>query len=302
LNEQVGGYDQDGNTRAARSVADPEALLPTYEGGLRNSFTGEAQYPIPIITQRTNASGTGDIHDTMQDLIIRAKLQRAQGRADNQIIWTSSTQAAVAGVNIGALSIDVMNEWLDRIAADPSPRSFDKVARNKPASGLATDACWDKSGNRIAEPASTDAAAACNLIYPRFSTVRLIAGVPLAHDEVKCQLTPVDFSGYAVSFTAEQQARLRAVFPDGVCDWSKLSLDQVTANTWTAYVDGFGFMPLPDPPVSVKHVSDNRQGGSLRIAREATRRCASPPLRFGSSPRRRGKPIATDRVRPLIRA
>ena len=42
----------------------------------------------------------------------------------------------------------------------------------------------------------------------------------------KCQLKPVDFTAYAVSFTAAQQARLQAAFPAGVCDWSKPGVDE----------------------------------------------------------------------------
>src|SRR5712671_196582 len=156
FNDQVGGFDGDGYAQAARHVADPEALRLTYEGGFVNGFNGPGLANVPIITQRDNASNVGDIHDTMQDLIIRARLQRANGRADNQIIWTSSGEAAGAGFYLAGTSLDVINAWLDNIAADPAPASTDKVVRNKPA--LATDACWDKSGNRIAEPASANPA------------------------------------------------------------------------------------------------------------------------------------------------
>ena len=41
---------------------------------------------------------------------------------------------------------------------------------------------------------------------------------------MKCQLKPVDFSAYQVTFSKAQQARMKKVFPDGVCDWSKPSV------------------------------------------------------------------------------
>src|SRR5260221_14229477 len=94
-----------------------------------------------------------------------------RSRADTQIIWTSSGEAAGVGFYLAGTSLDVINAWLDNIAADPAPASTDKVVRNKPA--LATDTCWDKRGNRIAEPASINPADTCNTIYPRFSTLRL---------------------------------------------------------------------------------------------------------------------------------
>lgn len=253
FNAQVGGFDGNGFPQAARHVADLGALRLTYEGGFVNGFNGPGLANIPIITQRTNASGTGDIHDTMQDLIIRARLQRANGRADNQIIFAGSTQSAAAGINIAAISLDVINAWLDNIAADHAPASTDKVVDSMPA--LATDACWDKTGTRIDEPASTDPAAACNVVYPRFSTLRLEIGQPLVQDVMKCHLKPINLADYAAgAFSAPANLeRLNAIFPTGVCDWSLPSVGQVpaTAIQWPTFVGGPGFVPLGDPPVSV---------------------------------------------------
>jgi hypothetical protein len=216
LNANVGGYDGDGNPQAARTAADPDALKLTYAGGFKNGFRGPGLANIPIVTQRGNADATGDIHDTMQDLIIRARLQRANGRSDNQIIWTLGS---ASGVDYMSASLDLVNKWLDNIAADPAAPSTDKVVRNKPAG--ANDACWDTSGTRIDEVASTDPAASCNAVYPRFSTPRLVAGSPLVNDVLKCQLKPVDAADYAVTVAGADLARLQSIFPGGVCDWSK---------------------------------------------------------------------------------
>jgi Tannase-like family of unknown function (DUF6351) len=252
FNAQVGGFDGDGYAQAARHVADPEALRLTYEGGFVNGFNGPGLANVPIITLRANASNVGDIHDTMQDLIIRARLQRANGRADNQVIWTSSGEAAGAGFDVGSTSLDVINAWLDNIAADPAPASIDKVVRNKPP--LASDACWDKNGIRIAEPASTNPTDTCNVIYPRFSTLRLETGEPLVQDVMKCHLKPIDPADYPAGAFSDPAnfSRLNAIFPSGVCDWSQPSVGQVpaTAMQWSTYSGGPGFVPLGSPPVS----------------------------------------------------
>jgi hypothetical protein len=248
FNEQVGGFDQDGNAQAARHEADLEALHRAYEGGLINSFSGLAELPVPIITHRNNATNVGDIHDTLQDLIVRARLERLNGNADNQIIWTGSFESTIAGVDINALAIDLMNDWLDNIAADPIPASIDKIVANKPAD--AVDACWDKSGNIIVEIQSTDPDAACNLIYPRFSTPRVTAGEQLTRDAMKCQLMSVSTSDYSVSLTPEDEVRLNSIFPTGVCDFSLPGEAQTLSLTWTAWADGAGFVPLDDAPVS----------------------------------------------------
>ncbi|HPI47029.1 MAG TPA: DUF6351 family protein, partial [Hyphomonadaceae bacterium] len=53
---------------------------------------------------------------------------------------------------------------------------------------------------------------------------RLIAGAPVTNDVMKCQLKPVDLAEYKVALSKSQQARLKKIFPDGVCDWSKPSV------------------------------------------------------------------------------
>src|SRR5438270_10654435 len=93
---------------------------------------------VPIITQRTNADAIGDIHDQLEDQIIRARLIKANGRTDNQIIWRSGS---TSGVNMAALSLDLLNRWLDNVVDDPSPLSPDKVVSKKPDD--AVDTCWD---------------------------------------------------------------------------------------------------------------------------------------------------------------
>ncbi|QNK68098.1 DUF6351 family protein [Variovorax sp. PAMC26660] len=221
LNQKVGGFDGDGNTQAARSEADPDALRLTYTGGFKNGFKSPGLANIPIITQRGNADAVGDIHDTMQDLIIRARLQRANGRSDNQIIWTLGSKS---NVDYMSASLDLLNKWLDNMGADPAPASTDKVVRNKPAG--ANDACWDTSGTRIDEVASTDPAAQCNGVYPRFSTPRLTAGSPLVNDVLKCQLKPVNAADYKVAIAGADLARLQTIFPSGVCDWDKAGVGQ----------------------------------------------------------------------------
>ncbi|MEO8938149.1 MAG: DUF6351 family protein [Burkholderiaceae bacterium] len=221
VNAAVGGFDNDGIPQAARTAADLDALRLTYEGGFKNSFSGPGLANIPIITQRANADEVGDIHDPLQDLIIRARLQRANGRTDNQIIFASGL---TSGFDIGIPSLDTITVWLDAIVADPAPASIDKVARLKPST--ATDACWDPSGVRINEPASTDPSTRCNRLYPRFSTPHIVAGGPLTNDIMKCQLKPVTASDYTVAFTAAQLAQLNSIFATGVCDWSKAGVNQ----------------------------------------------------------------------------
>lgn len=217
VNEQVGGTDITGRVVAERTEGDLIALKNIYESGLKASYNAALGH-VPIMMSRIYTDNRGDIHDRQRDFVVRARLERANGRSDNSVIWIGSTTAATN-------TLDTMNAWLDAMAADPAPLSIDKVVRHKPAD--AVDTCWDASGNKIVEPASFTAANQCNALYPVHSEPRLVAGAPLTNDVMKCQLKPIDFRDYRVAFTDAQQARARRVFSTGVCDFTKPGVAQV---------------------------------------------------------------------------
>ncbi len=226
LNEKIGGNDIDGNFVEKRSSGDLIAVRALYESGLMSSGGGGLAN-VPIINSRSYTDAVGDIHDRHRDLTIRARLQRANGRSDNQVIWVGPPRdRAQAGVvDLSSLSIETMNKWLDNLAADPAPLTTSKVVRNKPAE--ATDACWDASGKKIVETATFDGKGTCNTLYPVHSEPRMVAGAPLTNDVAKCQLKAIDYNDYKVTFTAHQKARLAAAFPTGVCDFSRPGVEQV---------------------------------------------------------------------------
>lgn len=218
VNEKVGGTDIDGKVVAQRTEGDPIALKGMYESGLKASYNA-ALGNVPILMSRGYLDHRGDIHDRQRDFVVRARLERANGRSDNTVIWIASTASPIAA------SLDTMNTWLDAMTADPAPPSIDKVVKHKPAE--AVDTCWDPSGAKIVEPASFDAQNKCNTLYPVHGEPRLVAGAPLANDVMKCQLEPINFSEYTVAFTDAQKARMKTVFSTGVCDFSKPGVAQV---------------------------------------------------------------------------
>jgi hypothetical protein len=226
LNEKMGGNDIDGNFITQRSVGDPIAIRAAYESGLMNSGGGGLAN-VPIIHSRGYSDAIGDIHDRHRDLTIRARLQKANGRFDNQLIWVAPARQRdqTSGVDLSSLSVDTMNKWLDNIAADPSPFSIDKIVRNKPPE--AVDSYWDASGKKIVEAATFDGTGGFNMMYPVHSEPRLVAGAPLTNDVLKCQLKPINYSEYRATFTAAQKIRMAAIFPTGVCDFSKPGVEQV---------------------------------------------------------------------------
>jgi hypothetical protein len=226
LNEKVGGNDIDGNFIPQRSVGDPIAIRAVYESGLMNSGGGGLAN-VPILHSRSYNDAAGDIHDRHRDLTIRARLQKANGRFDNQVIWIGPARQGnqVSGADLTSLSVDTMNKWLDNIAADPALLSTDKVVRNKPAE--AADAYWDAAGKKFVEAATFDGTSGFNTMYPGHSEPRLVAGAPLTNDVLKCQLKPINYAEHKATFTVTQKARMAAIFPSGVCDFSKPGVEQV---------------------------------------------------------------------------
>ena len=75
----------------------------------------------------------------------------------------------------------------------------------------------------------------CNVLFPRGVPPEFVAGAPIELDVIKCQLKPIDMADYAVPFTAQQRERLKAIFPTGVCDWSKKGVKQVKVVTWASF-------------------------------------------------------------------
>jgi hypothetical protein len=68
-----------------------------------------------------------------------------------------------------------------------------------------------------------------------YSNTRREAGGPLAANILKCQLKPVEVRDYKVPPNAAELARLKALYPAGVCDWSKPGVSQVPVVTWASY-------------------------------------------------------------------
>jgi hypothetical protein len=218
VNEKIGGTDINGAIVPQRTDGDLAAIQAMYESGLKASYNA-ALANVPILMSRSYTDHRGDIHDRQRDFVVRARLERSNGRSDNTVIWIASTVAPIAA------SLDTMNRWLDAITADPAPLSPDKVVKHKPAE--AVDTCWDAAGRKIVEPASFTATNTCNELYPIHSEPRLVAGAPLTNDVMKCQLKPIHFADYQTTFTAAQRSRMRAIFPAGVCDFSKPGVNQV---------------------------------------------------------------------------
>jgi len=232
LNEAIGGHDADGNIIAARDIADPAALKLAYQSG-RVDTGGGSLGSVPILDTRGYFDMSGNLHDRFRSMVTRARLKAANGSADNMVtlMFPPSGTPPLRPSELVAS----MNQWLDNIGQDTSNASAAvKVARDKP-SGLA-DACWTSEGEKIVEPLTFDGPGRCNQLYPAHADPRIVAGAPLTDDVLKCALKPIDARDYGQALTAEQSGRLKAVFPQGVCDYSRPGIAQQRVDgVWHRY-------------------------------------------------------------------
>jgi hypothetical protein len=238
LNANVGGYDIDWNWQPQRSQADPAALRNAYRGG--RITHGRQLAKVPIIDLR-GTSNRADIHTDVHSHIMRARLDEANGRHDNQVIWV--TRPPIPGEPAVAVeAFLLMDRWLSEIEADtrsvPVKR---KVLDNKPAE--AVDACWIEGQKVISR-------SRCDEAYPHYALPRIAAGGPLANNIIKCSLKPLERADYNVEFTDEQWQRLQEAFPAGVCDYSRPGVAQRPSIPWLTYESGPGGRRLGRAPTS----------------------------------------------------
>lgn len=207
---------------APRTVGDTQAIQALYRSGM--VFDG--QLNIPVIDWRHYLEDELDMHNSHQSFSARQRIINRMGNADNQLVWfTDARPARAHDQTMQALA--VLHDWVMNIKANPELG----VAGNRPAS--AQDACFATDGSLIAQGDDVwqgildDAApGACTQAFPVYSTSRIVAGGPIEGSVFKCALKPLDTAlsdgtyGNWVPDT-EAIARLRAIFPDGVCDYDR---------------------------------------------------------------------------------
>jgi len=236
LNENVGGWDIDFQWRPERAVGDPAAARTAYETGRVTSGQGGLAVT-PVIDERSYLDDTGNFHTSYYSFVMRERLIRDNGHANNYVL-----QRHGSGTSLAASNLAHMDEWLSSLALDGSDAPLaEKVVRAKPA-GL-VDGCVPSEGDAIAETPHFDeerlydnTAGQCNALFPPHTGPHMIAGGPLTNDVLICQLKPLDRGDYEVSFSDAEWARLERIFPTGVCDWSKPGVGQdVRQRTWLSF-------------------------------------------------------------------
>jgi hypothetical protein len=242
LNAHIGGIDNEGGFTTAR-VSMSDAMAATfYRSGQTTDAHRLADVPIVDVREAlddNDPEGLSDMHQPYNTKAMRARLDAANGGHGNQVVWFPPP------ANVDVAAVLAVDRWLDAVDKDRRPGTrAQKIVRDRPVS--LRDTCWIDS-----QPVTDVRACAQKFPGPRHGgTARIVAGGPLTSDLRKCQLKPLRRQDYKVAFSAGQWSSLLAVFPRGVCDWSKPSVGHQRALPWMSF-DRVGGRPLGNAPTSV---------------------------------------------------
>jgi hypothetical protein len=241
LNKNIGGMDVDGKVVAARQVGDADALKAAYATGQVNE-AGAGYNTTPILDIRTwidittgpNTNlGNIDVHNSAHSLILRARMVKSNGNADNMAtIITAEGNGRGEGSIIQTVELKYLtylDKWITDIQADKrSIPQAQKVRENRPSE--MANACYQDQYSRITDWDE------CMKLFPYSGHPRIAAGGPQTDDVFKCQVKPIDAKDYKTAPSAAQMDALKAAFPQGVCDYTKPAVGQVPlAGTWLMF-------------------------------------------------------------------
>ena len=211
---------------APRHEGDLEAIRSLYESGM--IFHGDIR--MPILDIRDYMEPILDMHNAHQSFATRQRILNEMGTARHHKIWFASIGPEPypgSQFNMTLKALRVMDDWMGNILRAPKRR----IARNRPEA--AVDTCFDYQGDVIASGRNVwsgildnGGEGACTREFPVYTTSRIEAGGPITGDVFKCQLKPVsralnDGTYGSRRFTPEQVERLKAIHPEGVCDYSR---------------------------------------------------------------------------------
>ena len=230
LNENIGGFDIDGNFQADRTRANDQGVINAYRTGRK--FTGKGVH-LPILDVRGYGDmNPGETHLSFHSFQTKIRLIHANGTDANRVMWTNPHNS---DIDVDDLGLELMDQWLLNINKDKSDDSYsDKVIRNKPANFV--DGFWDEEGNFVAEPSTLDPNSKRNQLYPFYGDTIIASGSPIEEEQTVCALKSPERSDYNVSFTNEEWARLKKIFNEGVCDYTKPGVhSEITNIPWLSY-------------------------------------------------------------------
>lgn len=227
LNEGIGGFDQDDNYTAGRSVGDAGAIKRAYLSGTEETGAGGLA-DIPVFDTSAKFNDDSGYHYQWHHFAMRERMREANGNTDNHVMWRGDNPPF-------SKSWPAFINWMERIHKDNSNRTArQKTIADRPADLV--DGCFKDDNTFIKEPQTFGhSGSTCNTLWGSYAFPRYVAGGPLAANILKCQLRPVSAADYKVAFTPAQMARAKKIFAGGVCDFTKPGVGQVKNVTWGSF-------------------------------------------------------------------
>ena len=214
-----------GATPAPRREGDPAAMHAAYTSGM--VFVGRTD--IPIIDWRHYLEEQLNMHNIAP--VVRraaAAAERGRGDASNQVIWFTDARPAVA------LRPDADGARRDGRVAGEHRRAHPELdgragqagGRGRQLLRHGRDAARRAATTSGTASSTTGRPGACTQAFPLYETSRIVAGGPIEGGVFKCYTKPVEWAiaqGLYGSWhpTEAEVARLKQIFPTGVCDYSR---------------------------------------------------------------------------------
>jgi hypothetical protein len=190
------------------------------------------------------------IHHQWRSFSIRDRLDRDAGGHAGQALWRFGRSGFAPSASMSTDAFLQMDQWLTGLKADSSDGTLaQKVVATRPAASA--DFCLlSADATQSVKVGDTQVCDADKYLRP-YRSPRQVAGSPRTEDVLKCQLKPLAADDYGGLLSAPQLSRLAAVFPGGVCDWSKPGVGQQPSAAPLTFASGPGGEALPPAPVSV---------------------------------------------------
>jgi hypothetical protein len=236
LNHNIGGFDIDGVPVPQRTSMEPDLAALVYRVGAVTGHAALSQTPIIDVRINLDVVPVIGFHDQARPYEMQARLDQLGGGHASQQIWT--------GVPLPSDALRAASDWATALQGRTAEERVATMASSRPAT--AVDGCHVPGGIGLG-PASI----VCDVALAPKTSPRQVAGGPRSEDVIKCQLKPVDPTDYATAPSASELAELRAIFPDGVCDWSQPGVGVQEPNMqWVSVGDG----PVAVAPFEVPYV------------------------------------------------
>lgn len=262
VNRNIGGFNIDGQPVAERMRMNEQMAKTAYLVGGVIGRGALAETPVLDHAPYLDLIPVANIHEAVRPFIVRSRLQKQTGQVTTQGLWRGVvTQAdgypvmeqwleSLQRPEYGGDHMAAVIEAKPAAAADRCVFGTIGGRLELPDAillplGLAQLPLLPQLGPLhdlipefdVSIPLRVDlpefynndgsGLGVCSLALPVTKTPRMVAGMPMTDDIIRCQLRPVDPADYAGKLSEAQVAEMRSIFPGGVCDFSKPAAEDV---------------------------------------------------------------------------